>query len=75
LSHLNFGTGEDCTRRELVQTVAKIVEFASEIKFDATKPDGVPRKLMNVDRLRTLGSEYSISLANGLNYLSVVHYV
>jgi GDP-L-fucose synthase len=67
LSHINVGTGVDCTIKELVETVAKVVGFAGEIKFDATKPDGTPRKLMNIERLKSLGWEYSISLENGLN--------
>jgi len=66
LSHINVGTGVDCTIRELVETVAKVVGFNGEIKFDSTKPDGAPRKLMNVDRLRTLGWEYSVSLEYGV---------
>ncbi len=66
LSHINVGTGVDCTIRELVETVAKVVDFKGEIKFDATKPDGAPRKLMNVDRLKNLGWKYSVGLADGL---------
>lgn len=66
LSHINVGTGVDCTIRELVETVAKVVGFKGEICFDTTKPDGAPRKLMNVDRLKALGWEYSIHLENGL---------
>jgi GDP-L-fucose synthase len=66
LSHINVGTGVDCTIRELVETVAKVVGFAGEIKFDANKPDGAPRKLMNVDRLKFLNWQYSISLEEGL---------
>lgn len=66
LSHINVGTGIDCTIRELVETVAKVVGFEGEIKFDTTKPDGTPRKLMNVDRLKSLDWEYSISLEDGL---------
>ncbi len=67
LSHINIGTGVDCTIRELVETVAKVVGFTGNIHFDTTKPDGAPRKLMNVDRLKSLGWEYSVSLENGLN--------
>ncbi|MFT6248627.1 MAG: GDP-L-fucose synthase [Cognaticolwellia sp.] len=67
LSHINVGTGVDCTIRELVETVAKVVGFEGEIKFDATKPDGAPRKLMNVGRLKSLGWEYSVSLEDGLS--------
>lgn len=66
LSHINVGTGVDCTIRELVETVAKVVEFEGEIKFDATKPDGAPRKLMSVDRLESLGWKYSVALEVGL---------
>ena len=66
LSHINVGTGVDCTIRELVETVAKVVGFKGNITFDATKPDGAPRKLMNVDRLRSLGWEASITLEEGL---------
>jgi len=66
LSHINVGTGVDCTIRELVETVANVVGFTGEIKFDATKPDGAPRKLMNVDRLKDLGWTFSIELEQGL---------
>lgn len=66
LSHINVGTGVDCTIRELVETVAKVVRFEGDIKFDSTKPDGAPRKLMNVDRLKSLGWQYSVSLQDGL---------
>jgi GDP-L-fucose synthase len=66
LSHINVGTGVDCTIRELVETVAKVVGFEGSIAFDATKPDGAPRKLMNVSRLKDLGWQYSIDLEQGL---------
>ena len=66
LSHINLGTGVDCTIRELEETVAKVTGFGGEIVFDATKPDGAPRKLMNVDRLKSLGWQYSYSLEEGL---------
>ncbi len=66
LSHINVGTGVDCTIRELVETVAKVVDYKGDVKFDVTKPDGAPRKLMNVGRLKTLGWEYSVSLEDGL---------
>lgn len=66
LSQINVGTGTDCTIRELVETVAKVVHFKGSIIFDSTKPDGAPRKLMNVERLKDLGWEYTISLEEGL---------
>ena len=66
LSHINVGTGIDCTIRTLVETVAKVVGFNGKVKFDTTKPDGAPRKLMNVARLKSLGWQYSVPLDEGL---------
>ncbi|GLR31678.1 GDP-L-fucose synthase [Shewanella decolorationis] len=66
LSHINVGTGVDCTIRELVETVARVVGFTGDIVFDATKPDGTPRKLMDVSRLKSLGWQASITLEQGL---------
>jgi GDP-L-fucose synthase len=67
LSHINVGTGVDCTIRELVETVAKVIGYSGDIVFDTSKPDGAPRKLMNVNRLKALGWEYSYSLEDGLH--------
>jgi GDP-L-fucose synthase len=66
LSHINVGTGIDCTIRELVETVAKVVGYQGEIIFDTKKPDGAPRKLMDVSRLADLGWKASIELEAGL---------
>jgi GDP-L-fucose synthase len=66
LSHINVGTGVDCTIRELVETVSKVTGFEGNIAFDATKPDGAPRKLMDVSRLKDLGWQFSIDLEQGL---------
>lgn len=66
LSHINVGTGVDCTIRELVETVARVVGFTGDIVFDTTKPDGTPRKLMDVSRLKSLGWQASITLEQGL---------
>lgn len=66
LSHINVGTGVDCTIKELVETVAKVTNFSGEIIWDTTKPDGAMRKLMDVTRLKQLGWSYSISLEDGL---------
>ncbi|MDQ1209265.1 GDP-L-fucose synthase [Acinetobacter baylyi] len=66
LSHINVGTGIDCTIRELAETVAKVTGFQGKLSFDATKPDGTPRKLMDVSRLEQLGWKASISLEDGL---------
>ena len=63
LSHINVGTGVDCTIRELVETVAKVTGFKGKIVWDTSKPDGAPRKLMNVSRLHDLGWEHTYSLS------------
>tara|TARA_R110002167_G_scaffold5075_3_gene23844 strand:+ start:6946 stop:7905 length:960 start_codon:yes stop_codon:yes gene_type:complete len=67
LSHINVGTGVDCTIREMAETVAKVTGFEGRLAFDASKPDGAPRKLMDVSRLKALGWEASISLEDGLS--------
>lgn len=67
LSHINVGTGIDCTVFELAKTIAEVVGFKGEIVFDTSKPDGTPRKLMDVSRLRALGWQASISLKEGLD--------
>lgn len=66
LSHINVGTGQDCTIRELAETVAKVTGFKGRLSFDASKPDGPPRKLMDVSRLEHLGWRAKISLEDGL---------
>ena len=66
LSHINVGTGEDCTIRELAETMAEVVGFQGELVFDASKPDGTPRKLMDVSRLKSLGWQSTIPLKKGL---------
>lgn len=66
LSHINVGTGVDCTIKELTETVAKVVGYTGKIIWDTTKPDGTPRKLMDVNRLKALGWQYSIELEQGL---------
>lgn len=67
LSHINVGTGVDCTIREMAETMAKVVGFEGDITFDTTKPDGTPRKLMDVSRLADLGWQYQVSLEEGLS--------
>lgn len=66
LSHINVGTGVDCTIRELVETVAKVIGYEGMVEFDATKPDGTPRKLMDVTRLERLGWRAKTNLEQGL---------
>ena len=67
LSHINVGTGVDCTIREMAETMAKVVGFEGRVVFDASKPDGTPRKLMNVSRLESLGWRYKVDLESGLS--------
>jgi GDP-L-fucose synthase len=66
LSHLNVGTGEDVTIRELAETIQKVVGYQGNITWDATKPDGTPRKLMNVTKLKSLGWKPTTTLTEGL---------
>lgn len=66
LSHINVGTGVDCTIRELAQTIATVTGYSGNLVFDSSKPDGTPRKLMDVSRLNALGWQASIDLEAGL---------
>jgi GDP-L-fucose synthase len=66
LSHINVGSGIDCTIKELTEIVAKVVGYEGQIEWDANKPDGAPRKLMDVSRLKRLGWQSSIDLDQGL---------
>ncbi len=66
LSHINVGTGVDCTIRELAEAVVRVTGYAGRLVFDASKPDGAPRKLMDVSRLRALGWQAAIGLEDGL---------
>lgn len=66
LSHINVGTGVDCTIRELAETMAGVTRFEGKLTFDASKPDGTPRKLMDVSRLKSLGWQAEMSLEDGL---------
>jgi GDP-L-fucose synthase len=66
LSHINVGTGVDCTIAELAETVARVTGFNGRLAFDATKPDGPPRKLLDVSRLKNLGWRPRITLESGL---------
>lgn len=62
----NVGTGEDVTIRELAETVMSVVGFEGKIVFDASKPDGTPRKLLNVTRMRDLGWQARTALRDGI---------
>ena len=66
LSHINVGCGSDVSIAELAQLVASVTGFGGRIRFDATKPDGTPRKLMDVGRLAEMGWKAKISLEEGV---------
>lgn len=66
LSHINVGTGTDVTIRQLAETIASVTEYQGKIVFDTTKPNGAPRKLMDISRLANMGWMASISLRDGL---------
>lgn len=66
LSHINVGTGVDCTIREMAETIKKVVGFEGELVFDSSKPDGAMRKLMDVSRLGAMGWKASIAFEEGL---------
>ncbi len=69
LSHINVGTGEEISIQKLAQTIKRIVGFEGVIKNDLSKPDGTPRKLMDISKLKALGWERSISLEKGISNL------
>jgi len=64
--HVNVGTGEDVTIKELAETIANIVGYTRDINWDTTKPNGTPRKVLNVDKVKSLGWKPSISLEDGI---------
>jgi GDP-L-fucose synthase len=64
--HINVGTGEDLSIRELAQLVREIVYPGASLAFDSSKPDGMPRKLLDVSRLHALGWRHSIPLRQGI---------
>ena len=66
LSHINVGTGVDCTIRELAETIAQVVGYNGKLEFDTSKPDGTPRKLLDVSLLKKLGWGASIALEEGI---------
>ncbi len=64
--HINVGRGTDLTIRKLAETIAEVVGFGGDFVYDSSKPDGTPRKLLNVDRLKSLGWTAPTSLRDGL---------
>jgi GDP-L-fucose synthase len=65
-THINVGTGEDLSIRELAEMVREIVHPQAKLTFDTTKPDGTPRKLLDVSRLHALGWRHRVPLRQGI---------
>ena len=63
---INIGTGEDVTIRELAEVVARVTGFSGKLIFDSTKPDGTPRKLLDVSRMHALGWRHTVELEDGI---------
>ena len=66
ISHINIGTGEDISIKELAEIIAKIVDFNGDIIYNTSQPDGTPKKLLNVERLNKLGFTAKIKLKEGI---------
>ena len=66
LSHINVGTGIDCSIAELAQEIANVVKYKGKILFDSSKPDGTPRKKLDISKLKLLGWNHKVSLKDGL---------
>jgi GDP-L-fucose synthase len=66
LSHINVGSGVDCSIAELVSTIGEVTGFKGKIEYDTSKPDGAPRKLMDNSKLKSLGWQPQIGLKDGL---------
>jgi GDP-L-fucose synthase len=64
--HINVGTGEDVTIRQLAETISRCIGFMGDTEWDTTKPNGTPRKVLNVDKIKALGWEPKISLREGI---------
>jgi len=67
--HINIGTGKELTIKDLSALVAKTANFTGEIVWDETKPDGTPRKLINVDKLHSLGWKHKVEIEEGVKQL------
>ena len=66
VEHINVGTGEDVTIKQLAETIADVVGYGRDIEWDTTKPNGTPRKVLNVDKIKALGWEPKIGLREGI---------
>ena len=66
LSHINVGTGIDITIREMAEVMKQVVGYEGKLTFDAAKPDGALRKMIDITKLKKMGWEYSVDLKEGL---------
>jgi GDP-L-fucose synthase len=66
ISHINIGTGEDLTINELALIISEVINYSGKIEYDSGKPDGTPRKLMDVSRINSLGWKYKTDLREGI---------
>ena len=64
--HINVGTGEDVSIKELAETIVDVVGYKNDYEWDTSKPNGTPRKVLNVDKIKSLGWEPKISLRKGI---------
>ena len=64
--HINVGTGEDVSIKKLAETIVDVVGYRNDYEWDTSKPNGTPRKVLNVDKIKSLGWEPKISLRNGI---------
>jgi GDP-L-fucose synthase len=67
--HINVGTGKELTIRELSELIVKTVGFEGTVEFDASKPDGTPRKLIDVSKLHSLGWHHHVEIGDGVQKL------
>ena len=66
VSHINIGTGKDCSILELSELISEVIDFKGDIITDTSKPDGMPKKLLDVSLLAKLGWEYKTNIREGL---------
>ena len=66
VEHINIGTGEDVTVKNLAETISDVVGFMGDVEWDTSKPNGTPRKVLNVDKIKALGWEPKIALRDGI---------
>jgi GDP-L-fucose synthase len=64
---INIGTGKDITIKKLAETIKEVINFKGKLKFDTSKPDGTPRKLLDISKLKKMGFEETVELKKGIN--------